>query len=379
MIQAMSHERSEARPSGFAMLMLAIGIAAFSAEAVTQAATPAEAEADYDRRHAACEAQYEAAEERIYAEYPESPGEGLDHELDAALQRVFDERNACKAQLEANPSWNIPERLKIRYGEPKPPRRYRPAPCAPCLDEWEAIDVAQAFLEKFGSFRFNKKGNKAHTAEIVEDFPWRGSERVSWRHVGSVWHFGYGFGVRYSGEKKWVKERYPEADHTWRVWFQTGWTMPEEIAYAVDRGWLPKEALEWGRQRRDEFLLVHARTGRVELPRQGRDRWMGRSSGWKRKFNYGRPSDDGRSARNWGEYKTAKKAAFQRAKKWLPPSSDPLLNYRLVPQSDDENPPDDERYAQRNVKIHEGNCKWTASCSTASRRIRCASSSIGRP
>ena len=345
LIQVLSNRSRSACRRFASMLVLAIGIPASGAEGETFGITEAEAEVEYDRGAGACRAQYDAAKKWIYTYVPGRPGGGRSEEQRAAFSMAIAEERACMAKVE-EPRWDIPERLKTRQGEPEPTRRHRPAPCASCLDEREALDVAQAFLDAFEGGKPARRQREttfkpeAHLAEVVKNFPWRGSDQAPWRRVGSVWHFGYAYGVRYSGR---LDTQDPVADLTWRVWYQTGWIMPDEIAYAVERGFLPEEALDWGRQKRSEILLVHAKTGRVMLPYLGRDRWEGASSGWSRNSNETRPSRDIRNWANLRAYETAKEIAFRRAKLWLPESADPLLNYHPAPLRDvDPEPPDDE-------------------------------------
>ena len=347
MIQVLSNRSRSACLRFASMLLLATGIPASGGDGETFGLTEAEAEVEYDRAAGACRAQYDAAKKWIYTHVPDTPpmmhlkarlraakwihahargrpGNGRSKEQRAAFSRAIAEERACMAKVE-EPRWDIPERLKTRQGEPEPTRRHRPAPCASCLDEREALDVAQAFLDAFEGGKPARRQREttfkpeAHLAEVVKNFPWCGSDQAPWRRVGSVWHFGYAYGVRYSGR---LDTQDPVADLTWRVWFQTGWIMPDEIAYAVERGFLPEEALDWGRQKRSEILLVHAKTGRVMLPYLGRDRWEGVSSGWSRNSNWIRSGTDIHhrplGEANRSSYETAKEIAFRRAKLWLP-------------------------------------------------------------
>ena len=333
MIQLPFHRSGPACPSFFTILVLAVGMAPSGAEGKTPSMTEAEAEAEYDRRMAVCEAQLYAGEKSTYA-FAQRRSVREMSEFEDAMDQLIEDFMACQAAVE-EPRWDIPERLMIRYGEPESTPSYRPAPCESCLDGWEAMDVAQAFLDQFeisSPDRMLTKSDptfmpKPYLAEIVEDFPWSGlgDWMTTWNRVGSLWVFGYAFGIRYHGEQ--VAIQYPKADLTWRVWYQTGWIMSEEIAHAVKKGFLSEEALEWGRQRRSELLLVHARTGFVHLPEDGRDLWSEVSSEWTPNEYWKAPRFGCyRSQGSWNlaAYNTAQKAASQRAKLLLPKSSDPL-------------------------------------------------------
>lgn len=200
--------------------------------------------------------------------------------------------------------WDIPKRLRLPQTDEKRSRRYQQAPCFPCLDEWEAMDVAKTYLDTYPISYIGIR------AEIAKGFPWRG-KAIRWSRDDSEWYFGYRIGLNLEAENPdYVAEHPEENDHTWRIWFQTGWIETDEIAQAVAKGNLPEEALNWGRQPKEEFVLVHAKTGAVKPVRFGRYE------------AYYRPRRD---SPLWWKFKKTVKAAEARAKKWLPDSAEESL------------------------------------------------------
>ena len=198
--------------------------------------------------------------------------------------------------------WNIPDRLRVHQTDESSPREQQQAPCVPCLDEWEAIDVAKGFLDEYPIDYIGVR------AEIAEGFPWRGSG-IRWSRDDSEWYFGYKIGLKLESENSdFVAEHPEEHDHTWRVWYQTGWIERYEIAEVVAAGGLPAEALNWGRQPKEEFVLVHARSGSIKPARFGRE-----------EDYYGSP----RRSPEWWAFKRAVSAAEDRAKMWLPDFLEP--------------------------------------------------------
>ena len=175
--------------------------------------------------------------------------------------------------------WNIPERFRIgadqTYGDLSTPARA----CNSCIKAWQAIDIAKAYLDKYPIKYLNVR------AEYMEGFPWNGEFRPNLSATDDEWHFGYKIGLWYSGDldspfrysgspgsqsRAFPPETEPHAG-TWRVWYQTGWVERDEIAKLVSTGRLPEGALEWERQPLEEWVLVHAMTGKMEPTWYGRD------------------------------------------------------------------------------------------------------------
>ena len=161
----------------------------------------------------------------------------------------------------------------------------RLAPVRSRLKRWQAIDIARTFLEKYPLSHLNLR------AELLSDYGWAGDQGKLLHRTRSDWYFGYRVGLPpdpYGYHRMSVRElqlrgllnpdgspreddrRTASVHQTWRVWYQTGWAEPEEIASLVQRGELPQEALGWGRQPLEEFILVHARTGAIQPVQSGR-------------------------------------------------------------------------------------------------------------
>ena len=234
---------------------------------------------------------------------------------DGGSSSVSQNNNASQlrfSDLDSPPgAWDIPERLRNARDQDEVSRTYKAAPCVLCLDEWEAIDVAKAYLDAYPIKYMYLRG------EVAEDFPWRGSKAIHWSRTSEEWHFGWAIGLRYSYESprgtsniRNDPERYPVQDGTtWRIWYQTGWIADWAIANRVKEGKLPSEALTWGPQPRWEFVLVHARTGVVEPLRQGRiSTYYGE---WDR-------NPPGLLLRRHFDAWRAREKAMERARLWLP-------------------------------------------------------------
>lgn len=141
---------------------------------------------------------------------------------------------------------------------------YRPAPCTGCLDERSVIDVAKVYLAQAG---IEYLGEPA--AEVLKDFPWRGSRGLRW-WWSDLNEFGNRESVEYRGESGVARTASDTSDTafedlTWRVWYQTGWLSFDRIESRVDDGRLPLEALAWPPQRRASYFVVHARTGEMAM------------------------------------------------------------------------------------------------------------------
>ena len=272
---------------------------------------------------------------------------------DGGPSSVFQNNNASRlrfSDLDSPPgAWDIPERLRYAKDQDEVSRTYKAAPCVLCLDEWEAIDVAKAYLDAYPIKYMDLRG------EVAEDFPWRGSKVIEWSRTNEEWHFGWAIGLRYFGEKPWWgiskirydPKRYPVQDGTtWRIWYQTGWIADWAIAKRVEEGKLPSEALTWGPQPRWEFVLVHARTGAVAPLQQGRI-----------SSYYGEPRL--LRPRHFDAWR-AREKAMERARLWLPEGNVAPLEEKVpkTPRFHQESGETSESDGQQHVRVSTGKCRW---------------------
>ncbi|MYD96482.1 MAG: hypothetical protein F4X98_03725 [Gammaproteobacteria bacterium] len=59
-------------------------------------------------------------------------------------------------------------------------------------------------------------------------------------------------------------------DEWWIVWFHVGWRHPREVEGKIGEGVLPEVALAWPPIKREEYIIVDARSGRIEAHSGGR-------------------------------------------------------------------------------------------------------------
>lgn len=163
-------------------------------------------------------------------------------------------------------SWDIPERLLLNSANPRGQLSSEASACSGCLEDWQAVDIAKAYLKKYPIKFIDVR------AEVLTNFRWRGGDKLSWRRTDEEWYYGYKIGLRYNGESPPLGSQKVDTEgFTWRVWYQIGWIEENEIASRVKQNQLPLSALEWERQPLEEFILVHARTGRIAPVRTGRE------------------------------------------------------------------------------------------------------------
>ena len=211
--------------------------------------------------------------------------------------------------------WTIPERLRISAEQAYGDLSASAKACDSCIEAWQAIDIAKAYLEEYPIEYLNIR------AEYMEDFPWNGEFYPNLFSTDDEWHFGYKIGLRYSGDldspfrynsdldsqsRTLPPDREPRAG-TWRVWYQTGWVEHDELATLVSTGKLPAEALEWGRQPLEEWVLVHAMTGKMEPTWYGRDGII----------YYGAIEHKFTNIKKNIRFYSARKAAKERSKLWV--------------------------------------------------------------
>lgn len=111
--------------------------------------------------------------------------------------------------------WNIPERLRIGPDQAYGNLSASAKPCVLCIRDWQAIDIAKAYLEEYPIKYLNVR------AEYMEDFPWSGKFRAHVYGTDTEWYFGDKIGLQYSGDfdspsQSSPPETEPRAG-TWRV------------------------------------------------------------------------------------------------------------------------------------------------------------------
>ena len=135
------------------------------------------------------------------------------------------------------------------------------APCPKCLDEEATLDVAATYLEAMGQKYINLR------VELLDGFGWRGGSelRADLVRMPLDSELDRLTELKYVGEEgiSLDEAQASAPDHTWRVWYQTGWVDHERIKFMVDAGQLPLEALAWPPREVGDFFLIHARTGEV--------------------------------------------------------------------------------------------------------------------
>jgi len=139
---------------------------------------------------------------------------------------------------------------------PEPGEGWEPAPCAGCLDERAAMDVAETLYSHHGERALGVR------TELYADIPWltREVRRMPWPEglegaptVGRV-----------SPELPYLKGT--RSDETWVVWFHHSWLSHAKLEEWIRSGDLPPVARAWPPVKRVMFILVDARTGAIVGP-----------------------------------------------------------------------------------------------------------------
>ena len=131
------------------------------------------------------------------------------------------------------------------------------APCPGCLDQAAVVDIAKFYLKQADVVYIGEP-----TAEILDDFPWRGGPGMRWSYrtdrpdpISDLRT------VQYRGERDSGDKRTLSGSLTWQIRYQTGWLAYDRIQELVDAGTLPLEALSWPLQKIQSSFVIHARTG----------------------------------------------------------------------------------------------------------------------
>lgn len=148
------------------------------------------------------------------------------------------------------------------HGESARPTSDLVAPCPRCLDKAAIIDIARVYLKQADVVYLGEP-----TAEILEDFPWRGGRGLRWSYTTDRPDPVSGLRTfKYRGEtEESADEILSSPSLTWRVRYQTGWLRYGRIQELVDAGTLPLEALSWPPQKREGSFLIHALTGQLAM------------------------------------------------------------------------------------------------------------------
>ncbi|MCY3841888.1 MAG: hypothetical protein OXH09_25120 [Gammaproteobacteria bacterium] len=137
------------------------------------------------------------------------------------------------------------------------------APCAGCLDEAAARDVAEALVVAAGLVYQGVRLERAH------DLPWYTKES-RWPPVptdgqlDAPEYFSFGPSLPMPPCRGYEDPncRGPR-EEWWIVWFHVGWRTPDEVELEILYGNLPEVAVAWPPIKREEYVVVDARNGEI--------------------------------------------------------------------------------------------------------------------
>ena len=147
---------------------------------------------------------------------------------------------------------------------PPPVADQDPGPCEGCLKAAAARDVAETLVAASGGAYLDVRVDLAH------DLPWYTKER-RWPPVPTEGLVDapeyFSFGPKLPGPPC---RGYEDPNclgprqEWWIVWFHVGWRHPREVESKIGQGVLPEVALAWPPIKREEYIIVDARSGRIE-------------------------------------------------------------------------------------------------------------------
>jgi len=140
----------------------------------------------------------------------------------------------------------------------KDTRDYKPAPCAGCLDERAALDVASTILNYARAIY--PEFQPDIQAEIYADIPWLKTDPL--RRLapplpagleGAPAHFSIGPHLPAMTEE--------ERKKSWVIWFQYGWLHPGKLEELIASGKLPPVARSWPPLEQMLYIIIDATNG----------------------------------------------------------------------------------------------------------------------
>ena len=148
-----------------------------------------------------------------------------------------------------------------------------PAPCDGCLDAAAALDLAETLVAASGGMRRVGGGHGSYLGVRVDrahDLEWWTKKR-RYRAVPTEGLLDAPEYLTFSGPKlpgppcrgyDDPKCRGPR-EEWWIVWLHVGWHYPHEWEDAIENGRLPETARAWPPIKREDYIIVDARTGRI--------------------------------------------------------------------------------------------------------------------
>ena len=147
--------------------------------------------------------------------------------------------------------------------ETAPPPAGEAAPCAGCLDEAGARDVAEALVVAAGLVYESVR------VERAQDLPWytretRAPPVPTDGLLDAPEYFSFGPDLPMPPCRGYEDPhcRGPR-EEWWIAWFHVGWRTPYEVELKIAYGDLPEVAVAWPPIKREEYVVVDARNGEI--------------------------------------------------------------------------------------------------------------------